>query len=185
MQFQALSIPQVLELIPARHGDHRGYFSETYNKQNLQNIGIDAEFVQDNHSLSAEKGTLRGLHFQAPPFAQGKLVRVVAGSILDVAVDIRVGSPTYGSWVSLEVSADKGNQIWVPEGFAHGFLTLEPNTQVTYKVTNYYAPEHDHGIAWNDEDLGVDWRVSLDAVVLSEKDTNLPKFADSPQYFTA
>lgn len=173
-----LDIPEVKILAPRKFGDERGFFSETYNKRTLTSLGIDIEFVQDNHSFSAAKGTVRGLHFQTPPFAQDKLVRVIRGSIFDVAVDIRKDSPTYGQWVSAIVSAEAWNQILVPAGFAHGVCTLEPNTELIYKVSNYYAPDHDHGLLWNDPNLGIEWPVAPDEAILSEKDQQLPKLAD-------
>ena len=145
MQIHPTSISAVLVLTPRKHGDHRGFFSEVYRKELLSKQGIDVEFVQDNHSLSAEKGTVRGLHFQAPPFAQDKLVRVVRGAVFDVAVDIRPDSPTYGRHVGVVLSAEAWNQVYVPIGFAHGFMTLEPDTEVVYKVSDYYAPDHERG----------------------------------------
>lgn len=166
------AIPDVIILTPRRFGDHRGFFSETYNHRALAEAGINAEFVQDNHSLSAETGTLRGLHFQHAPMAQDKLVRVTRGAILDVAVDIRTDSPTYAKHVAVTLSAENWSQLWVPKGFAHGFVTLEPGTEVVYKVTEYYSPEHDAGIAWDDPTLGIEWGV--DSPVLSEKDARHP-----------
>lgn len=161
-----------------KFGDHRGFFSETYNKQTFATAGINLDFVQDNHSRSADVGTIRGLHFQTPPFAQDKLVRVVRGRILDVAVDLRRSSPSFGQWASFEISAQDWNQILVPIGFAHGFCTLEPDTEVVYKVTNYYSPAHDHGILWNDPDLGIDWPVKPENAVLSDKDLKQPRLKD-------
>ena len=157
LEIQSLGIPAVKILRPAKFGDARGFFSETYSKRSLDEAGLDLAFVQDNHAFSAEKNTVRGLHFQTPPFAQDKLVRVVRGSILDVAVDLRTGSPTYGQHVSAVISASEWNQILVPIGFAHGLVTLEPDTEVLYKVTNYYSPENDKGLLWNDPELGIDW----------------------------
>lgn len=183
MDVTATLIPDVKVLTPQKWGDDRGFFSEVYNKQRFAEAGIDLDFVQDNHSLSVDVGVLRGLHFQLPPFAQDKLVRVVRGRILDVAVDIRRSSPTFGQHVAVEISADAFNQILVPAGFAHGFLTLEPNTEVIYKVTNYYAPECDRGIMWNDPALGIDWPVSADEVILSDKDAKQPLMADAPDLF--
>jgi dTDP-4-dehydrorhamnose 3,5-epimerase len=153
----------------------------------LAERGIDVDFVQDNHSLSRLKGTVRGLHYQAPPFAQHKLVRVVRGSVLDVAVDLRLGSPTYGAHVAAVISAEAWNQILVPIGFAHGFCTLEPDTEVIYKVTDYYSPEHDHGILWNDPELGIAWPVSEAAAVLSPRDRRLPRLKEiaSPFVYAA
>ena len=146
----------VLEIVPARHGDARGFFSETWNRQTLAKAGIDFDFVQDNHSLSVDAGTLRGLHFQAPPRAQAKLIRVARGRILDIAVDIRRSSSTYGRHVAVELSAENGFQLFVPVGFAHGFCTLEPDTEILYKVSAYYSAAHDHGVAFDDPALGID-----------------------------
>ena len=177
-------IPDVKILEPKKHGDNRGFFSEIYSRKALRDLaGIDIEFVQDNHSLSAEKGVLRGLHYQMPPMAQDKLIRVVRGAVLDVAVDIRRGSPTFGRHVSAVISAENWRQIFVPIGFAHGFVTLESNTEVVYKVSNYYSPAHDRGILWNDPALGIDWGVSPAEAVLSEKDRKNPKLADARDLF--
>ena len=183
MEIERLAIPEVVLITPKRFGDRRGFFSETYNRAALAGHGITLEFVQDNHSLSAEPGTLRGLHFQTPPFAQDKLVRVTRGAVLDVAVDIRVGSPSYGRHVSVVLSAENWRQILVPKGFAHGFCTLEPGSEVLYKVSAPYAPEHDKGLAWDDPALAIDWPVEADKVVLSEKDRHHPKLADLPAAF--
>lgn len=174
MNLRETSIDGVVLLRPDKFGDHRGFFSETYNKSVLLEHGIDIDFVQDNHSLSATKWTLRGLHFQAPPYAQDKLVRVLRGAILDVAVDLRAGSPTYGQHVIEEVTEDQWNQILVPRGFAHGFITTTENTEVAYKVSNYYAASHDFGIKWDDPELGIDWGVSEDQVTISDKDMAQP-----------
>ena len=149
----------------------------------LRQHGIDAAFVQENHSLSVDRGVVRGLHFQSPPAGQAKLVRVGAGSILDVAVDIRRGSPSYGRHVAVVLSAAEGNQLFVPEGFAHGFCTLEPNTEVIYKVNRYYSREHDLGLAWNDPELGIAWPVSEGDALLSDKDRRQPALAELPAYF--
>jgi dTDP-4-dehydrorhamnose 3,5-epimerase len=178
-----LALCGVYEIVPARHGDARGFFSETWSAQALAAQGIEIAFVQDNHSLSAEVGVLRGLHYQAPPAAQVKLVRVVRGSIYDVAVDIRHGSPTFGRWVGLTVSAEAWNQILVPEGFAHGFVTLEPNTEVVYKVSAPYSPEHDGGIRWDDPAIGVEWPLGGRTAILSAKDQAAPLLADAPAAF--
>lgn len=183
MQITQLAIEAVKLIVPKRFGDNRGFFSETYNARTLADAGITDAFVQDNHSLSAEVGTIRGLHFQKPPYAQGKLVRVVRGSILDVAVDLRTGSPTYGQHVSAELSAENWAQLFVPVGFAHAFCTLEPNTEVIYKVTDYYAPEADAGVLWSDPDLAINWPVSPDKAVLSEKDQKLPRLKDLGRVF--
>ncbi len=174
---QTTSIPDVKILTPRRHGDARGYFSESYNRRALADAGIDIDFVQDNESLSAEAGTIRGLHFQAPPFEQTKLVRVLTGAILDVALDLRAGSPTYGQHVAVRLSAEEGNQLLIPAGFAHGFCTLAPDTRVFYKVDQYYSAAHDAGLLWNDPDIGIEWPVSSGSAVLSEKDGKLPAFA--------
>lgn len=172
MDVKELELSGLLLITPKRLGDHRGFFSETFRKDALAAAGFTAEFVQDNQSLSVETGVLRGLHFQTPPFAQDKLVRVLRGRILDVAVDIRKGSPTFGRHVAVELSADNWQQLLVPKGFAHGFCTLEPNTEVAYKVSNYYAPQCDKGLLWNDPALGIDWPVT--DPILSDKDTRHP-----------
>ena len=178
MEVEELSIPDVKILRPTRHGDHRGFFSEVYNKKTLVTAGIDIDFVQDNHSLSAERGTVRGLHFQTPPFAQHKLVRVVRGSVFDVAVDLRRGSPSFGKHATAVLSAEAWNQIFVPIGFAHGFMTLEPDTEVIYKVSNYYAPDHDKGILWNDPALAIAWPIDDREAILSDKDRKQPRLAE-------
>ena len=178
MQIDEFGISGVKLLVPRKHGDHRGFFSEAYNKQVLSDAGIGIEFVQDNHSLSAEKGTVRGLHFQTPPFAQDKLVRVVHGSVFDVAVDLRRSSPTYGEHVSVVLSDKAWNQILVPIGFAHSFMTLEPDTEVIYKVSNYYAPDYDKGLLWNDPALGIPWPLPEVEAILSDKDRRQPRFAE-------
>lgn len=183
MDVQRLAIPDVLVIRPKKFGDARGFFSETWNRKAFAEAGIALDFVQDNHAHSAEKGTVRGLHFQTAPFAQDKLVRVVRGAILDVAVDIRTGSPTFGQHVAVEISADAWNQILVPVGFAHGYCTLTPDTEIIYKVTNLYSPQHDRGIAWDDPALGIDWPVAPDAAILSDKDRRQPKLADLPPVF--
>jgi dTDP-4-dehydrorhamnose 3,5-epimerase len=172
----ALEIPDVKVLRPPRFGDARGFFSEIYNRKTLTAAGIATEFVQDNCSFSATVGTIRGLHFQFPPMAQAKLVMVLKGRVLDVAVDCRTGSPSYGRHVRVELDSATGNQVFVPVGFAHGFCTLEPDTLVLYKVTAHYAPEADSGILWNDPDLGIEWPVTPDKAVVSDKDRKLPSF---------
>lgn len=178
LEVRALDLPGVLEIVPRRYGDHRGFFTETYKRSVWEKAGIADTFVQDNASFSSERLTLRGLHFQTPPCAQAKLVRVVRGRIWDVAVDIRAGSPTFGRWAAVEVSAQKGNQIYIPVGFAHGLLTLEPETEVAYKVTAEYSAAHDTGVAWDDPDIGVAWPLAGATPVLSAKDRTLPKLAD-------
>lgn len=169
-------------LEPVVHGDHRGFFVESYNKATFQQLGIDIDFVQDNHSLSATPGTLRGMHYQLEPKAQTKLVRATRGAIYDVIVDIRKGSPTYGKWQGFVLSAENKRQLLVPKGFAHGFCTITPDAEVQYKVDELYSPEHDAGIAWDDETLAIDWPMSN--VVLSDKDSKLPKLAYAQNNFT-
>jgi len=176
-------IPDVKVIVPRIYRDDRGFFSETYNKTELTAMGVNLEFVQDNHSLSVGRWVVRGLHFQIPPFAQDKLVRVIRGSVFDVAVDIRHGSPTYGKHVARVISAADWNQFLIPAGFAHGFCTLESNTEVIYKVTNYYSPEYDRGVLWNDPDLGIAWPVNEGEAILSNKDRNLPRFSELLDYF--
>lgn len=179
MEVRPLGLNGVFEIIPRKFDDDRGFFSETYKVKALAEAGIDLNFVQDNHSYSAAKGVVRGLHYQLPPFAQDKLVRVIRGAILDVAVDIRKSSPTFGNWVSLEVSAEKWNQILVPKGFAHGFITLTEDTEVIYKVTDYYAPEHDRSIRFDDPAIGIEWPIPSSGVQLSDKDQKAPLLADA------
>lgn len=169
-EFRRLGLEGVIEILPDKFGDDRGFFSETYNSSTFADAGIDLNFVQDNHSYSAEKGVLRGMHFQMPPFAQDKLVRVTRGSVFDVVVDIRKGSPTYAKWVGVEISAQKWNQLLVPKGFAHGFVTLEPDTEFLYKVSNFYSRECDRSIRFDDPEIGIDWPVDVSQVVLSDKD---------------
>lgn len=183
MEIIETEIPDVKIFRPTKHGDHRGFFSETYNKKALAEAGIELDFVQDNHSFSAEKGIIRGLHYQTPPFAQDKLVRVIRGSVLDVAVDMRKDSPTFGKHITAVISADEWNQILVPIGFAHGICMLEPDTEVIYKVTNYYAPDHDKGVRWNDPELGIEWPVSEEEAILSDKDKLQPYFSEIKEFF--
>lgn len=180
IEIQSLAIPEVKLIVPPKFGDHRGFFSETWSKKVLREANLDLDFVQDNHSFSTSKGTVRGLHFQNPPRAQAKLVRVVHGAVFDVAVDIRANSPTYGQHVSAIISAETWSQLLVPVGFAHGFMTLEENTEVLYKVTDYYAPECDNGILWSDPDLQIDWPLPLASVVHSDKDGRHPRLRDVP-----
>lgn len=179
MQIEALAIPDVKLLTPRIFRDERGFFSETWNARLLAAHGIAAEFVQDNHALSRTHGTLRGLHFQRAPMAQDKLVRVTRGSIVDVAVDIRPGSPTFGRHVMARLSAENWTQIWVPKGFAHGYLTLEPDTEVIYKVTAYYSPADDAGIRWNDPALAIAWPIEASQAILSDKDRQLPMLTET------
>jgi dTDP-4-dehydrorhamnose 3,5-epimerase len=172
----SLALPEVLVIAPRRIADPRGYFVETYHATDFAELGIHCVFVQDNQSSSPATGTVRGLHFQNPPKSQAKLVRVLRGRIFDVTVDIRRGSASYGRWCSATISADGGEQVFVPHGFAHGFSTLEPNTDVAYKVDNYYAPECDAGILWNDPTLEIVWPIAAGKAVVSEKDARLPRF---------
>ena len=183
MHFEDTLIPAVKIVTPKRHGDARGFFSEVYNAATWAAAGHDLTFVQDNHSLSAPVGTLRGLHFQTAPFAQDKLVRVVHGRILDVAVDIRRSSATFGQHVAVELSAENWRQLLVPIGFAHAFVTLEPDTQVLYKVTNLYSAANDRGLAWDDPDLGIAWPLPAGGPLLSEKDTRWPRLRDLADTF--
>lgn len=183
MQFEDTSIPAVKIVTPKKYGDARGFFSEVYKESDWDAVGLRHKFVQDNHSMSAPVGTLRGLHFQTAPFAQGKLVRVVRGRILDVAVDIRRSSPTFGRHVAVELSAENWRQLWVPIGFAHGFVTLEPDTEVLYKVTALYSPANDRGLAWDDAALGIDWPLPPEGPVLSEKDRKWPVLSDLADAF--
>jgi dTDP-4-dehydrorhamnose 3,5-epimerase len=176
MDIKTTELPGVLVLKPRRFADPRGYFVETYNAQRFRQCGIVVPFVQDNQSFSICKGTIRGLHFQLPPAAQAKLVRVLRGRIFDVAVDLRLGSPTYGQWIAEEISAEGGEQIFVPHGFAHGFCTLEPNTEVAYQVDSYYAPASESGIIWDDPSLNILWPVAPNEAILSDKDRQLGTF---------
>lgn len=176
--FEPLAIPAVVLIRPKKFGDARGYFMETWSREAFATAGIDAVFVQDNQSLSAVRGVVRGLHFQGPPAPQAKLVRVLKGAIFDVAVDIRRGSPTYGKWCAATLTADGAEQLFVPRGFAHGFCTLEPDTEVSYKVDGPYAPETEGGLIWNDPGLAIDWPIARTEVQLSGKDAILPGFAD-------
>lgn len=176
--FTRLAIPDVVLVQPVRHGDARGYFCETYKKPQFDAFGLDLAFVQDNESLSREVGVVRGLHFQTPPMAQAKLVRAVRGAIFDVAVDIRRGSPSFGKWVAATLTAEKGEQLFIPHGFAHGFCTLEPDTLIAYKVDAPYARENDAGIAWDDPALAIDWPVGPGGAVLSDKDRVQPRLRD-------
>ena len=175
--FGMMFVPVLLISRP-RFEDDRGWFSETYHRAKFAEAGVPDDFCQDNHSLSRPAGTIRGLHFQAPPHAQAKLVRCVRGSIWDVAVDIRKGSPTFGQWQAAELSAANGDQFYVPTGFAHGFVTLEPDTEVIYKVSAFYAPESDAGIRWDDPDIALPWPLPVSGPVLSGKDEALPRLRD-------
>ncbi|MFN3583718.1 dTDP-4-dehydrorhamnose 3,5-epimerase [Phenylobacterium sp.] len=172
-----LALPDVLLITPKRHGDARGWFAETWSRKAMSAAGVEADFVQDNQAFNARKGTLRGLHFQTAPHAQGKLVRVLKGAIFDVAVDVRPGSPTFGQWVGATLTAEAGEQIWVPRGFAHGYCTLTDGVELFYKVDGPYAPDCEGGIAWNDPDLAIDWPLDGEPV-LSDKDQKLPRLKD-------
>ena len=175
---QSLAIPAVKLIASIRHTDERGSFCETWNRRDLEGTGIASDFVQDNHVASDAAGTIRGLHYQSVPYAQGKLLRVVRGRIFDVAVDLRSGSDTCGQWVGKELDCTTGEQIWIPPGFAHGYCTLEPRTAVIYKVDAYYHPAAEGGIRWDDPDLGIDWPALAADPVVSPKDQTLPAFAD-------
>ena len=178
MKIEDTAIAGLKIVTPKKIGDHRGFFSETYSRKAWSEAGLDYDFVQDNHAYSAALGVIRGLHFQTAPFGQDKLVRVTRGRVLDVAVDLRRGSPTYGRHVAVELSAANGRQLLLPIGFAHGFCTLEPDCEVLYKVTNVYSPAHDKGLAFDDSALGIDWGIDLKKAVLSEKDRRHPRLAD-------
>jgi dTDP-4-dehydrorhamnose 3,5-epimerase len=178
MQLERLQIRDLLLVLPTKHVDQRGFFSETFRVDSFAQKGVKLAFVQENHVYSAQKGVLRGLHFQLAPRAQGKLVRCTRGAIFDVAVDIRDGSPTYGQHVGRLLSATNWHQLWVPPGFAHGYVTLESDCEVIYKVTDYYAPECDRGVAWNDPALAIEWSLRHAEIILSEKDRKQPLLAE-------
>ncbi|MFD1329675.1 dTDP-4-dehydrorhamnose 3,5-epimerase [Mycoplana ramosa] len=177
LEIRPLALDGLLEIRPRKFGDDRGFFSETWNAQKLSDLGIDLQFMQDNHSYSAARGIVRGLHYQLSPYAQDKLIRVVRGAIFDVAVDVRKGSPTFGKWCGIRISAADWNQLLMPKGFAHGYLTLEPETEVIYKVTNPYSPSHERTIRYDDEDIGIEWPLPASQVQLSEKDRSAPPLA--------
>lgn len=183
MQVTSLAIDVVKLIVPRKFSDARGYFVETWNRKTLTEAGVDIDFVQDNASLSREPGTVRGLHFQTPPAAQAKLVRVVRGSVFDVAVDLRRASPTFGRYVSAILTAEGGEQLFVPVGFAHGFCTLEPDTEIAYKVSSFYSGGNDAGIAWDDPEIGIDWPHDGREPILSDKDRRLPKLAEADPLF--
>lgn len=182
MEIKQTALPGVLILTPQRHGDARGFFSESWNRARMEAAGLHYDFVQDNHSLSQATGTLRGLHYQAPPHAQAKLVRCGRGALWDVAVDFRAGSPTYGHWIGVDLTFENGRQLLIPAGFLHGFVTRAPDTEIIYKCTDTYAPDCDGAVAWDDPDLAIDWGV--DAPVLSAKDAAAPKLGDVTSPFT-
>lgn len=178
MEFQRLEIPDVVLISPKKIGDRRGYFMESFRQDRFRSEVGEVEFVQENRSFSSSAGTIRGLHFQTPPKAQGKLVSCAMGELLDVAVDIRKGSPTFGRHVFAKLTADGGEQLWVPPGFAHGFCTLTTDVIISYKVTDYYSPDHDRGLLWCDEALGIDWPVNAGTEILSDKDKVQPRLCD-------
>lgn len=178
LEISETALPEVKRIRPARFADNRGFFSETWNAERMREAGLEHDFVQDNHSFSAHKGTVRGLHYQAPPKAQAKLVRVARGAILDVAVDVRRSSPNYGRFVIEELSAENGVQLLIPRGFLHGFVTLVAETDVLYKVDAPYAPELDGAVRFDDPELGIDWGIAPETALLSEKDARAPSFRD-------
>jgi dTDP-4-dehydrorhamnose 3,5-epimerase len=181
---EPLALGGVVLIRPRKFPDSRGHFLETYNARSFAEAGIETRFVQDNQSLSVQRGTIRGLHFQTPPNPQAKLVRVLKGAVFDVAVDLRAGSPTYGRWCGATLTADGAEQLFVPRGFAHGFCTLEPDTEVAYKVDGFYAPTSDAGLRWNDPTINVAWPIAPDEAVLSDKDSKLPYLAAFTTPFT-
>lgn len=185
MEFIAHPLPGIVEIIPKRWQDERGYFAETFREDLFVQHCGPIRFVQDNESLSMRAGTVRGLHFQTPSFEQGKLVRCTAGRLFDVMVDIRHGSPSFGQWFALELSAATGNQVWIPAGFAHGFCALEPETVISYKVTNFYSRDHDAGLAWDDAEIGIVWPQIASADTLSPKDKVQPRLAELPPLFSS
>ena len=178
MEIEQTPLRDLLILTPKRFGDNRGFFCESWNRNTFAQHGLEFDFVQDNHSLSQRTGTLRGLHYQTPPHAQDKLVRCGRGRLFDVAVDIRKGSPTFGKWFGVELSFENGKQLLVPKGFLHGFISLEPDTEIVYKCTDFYAPDCDAAIRWDDPLIGVDWPTGNSQPILSEKDINAPHLAD-------
>lgn len=178
LEIEKTGLPGVVVFTPKRFGDHRGFFAETWNAQRMAEKGYALDFVQDNHSISAQANTVRGLHYQAPPRAQDKLVRCGRGALYDVAVDIRSGSPTFGKWVGVELTPENGKQLLVPKGFLHGFVTRVPDTEIIYKCTDYYAPECDGGVRFDDPDIGIDWGLGPASIVLSDKDENAPYMKD-------
>lgn len=184
MDVRTFEVEGPLEIIPRKIEDSRGYFSEIFRRDTFADHAPRVEFVQDNQSLSVKTGTIRGIHFQSHPAAQGKLVRCLAGRLLDVAVDLRADSPTYGRWISVVLSPERNNQLWVPVGFGHAFCTLEPNSVISYRVTSYYSPENDKGVAWDDPEIGVHWPDVADPESLSAKDRAQPRLDELPAYFS-
>jgi len=183
MDIRPTAFPDVRLIVPARNEDGRGFLSEIYKRNELEAAGLFLDFVQENHLMSERAGTVRGLHFQAPPSAQDKLVRVVHGRIFDVALDLRGSSPTFGRHTFAELSAKNGHQLLIPKGFAHGFCTLEPHTEVVYKATDYYSPERSHGVLWNDPSLGIEWPVDATSAVMSDADRARPRLVELPVFF--
>lgn len=184
MQFRTFELSGPLEIIPTRYVDERGYFAEIFRADHFAAHAGTIDIVQENQSFNARTGTIRGIHYQTAPFAQGKLVRCLTGAIYDVAVDLRIDSPSYGAWIAAELSGDRGNQLWVPPGFGHAFCTLEPDTTVCYKVDAYYSPAHDGGLLWNDEAIGIVWPEVADPATLSRKDKDQPRLAQMPAHFS-
>jgi dTDP-4-dehydrorhamnose 3,5-epimerase len=184
MDLRTFDIEGPIEIRPRRIADERGYFSEIFRLNIFTEHAGTVDFVQDNQSLSVRAGTIRGLHFQTKPAAQGKLVRCLAGRFMDVSVDLRSDSPTFGKWISVILSPEENNQLWVPVGFGHGFCTLEPNSIISYRVTNYYSPEHDKGVAWDDPQIAVRWPDIADLETLSAKDRTQPRLSELPAYFS-
>lgn len=184
MDVRTFEVEGPLEIIPRKIEDSRGYFSEIFRLDTFASHARSVEFVQDNQSLSVKTGTIRGIHFQSHPAAQGKLVRCLAGTLFDVAVDLRRDSQTFGRWISVVLSPERNNQLWVPTGFGHGFCSLEPNSVIGYRVTSYYSPENDNGVAWDDADIGINWPDVADPETLSAKDRSQPRLADLPAYFS-
>ncbi len=184
MEFNSFGLDGPVEIVPRKIEDERGYFSETFRHASfVEQVGA-VEFVQENQSLSVRPGTIRGIHFQTDPFAQGKLVRCLAGKVMDVAVDLRRDSPDYGRWIAVTLTPQDNNQLWIPIGFGHAFCTLEPNSVISYRVTNYYSPQNDHGVAWDDPDIAIAWPSLADAGTLSVKDRTQPSLAELPTYFS-
>lgn len=183
MQIMDTALAEIKVIMAQRIGDTRGFFSEVWNARDFSLVGIDTTFVQDNHVRNPFKGTLRGLHYQVPPAAQGKLVRVTRGAIFDVAVDVRRGSASFGRQATAVLTADNWYQLWIPPGFAHGYCTLEDDTEVQYKTTDFYSPAHDHGIAWNDPALMITWPVTIETAIVSDRDRSLPRLCEQTELF--
>ncbi|HEY8591991.1 MAG TPA: dTDP-4-dehydrorhamnose 3,5-epimerase [Sphingomicrobium sp.] len=184
MEFREFDIAGPLEIRPRKIEDERGYFAEIFRLAPFVERAGAVEFVQDNQSLSVRTGTIRGIHFQSHPVPQGKLVRCLAGRLLDVAVDLRTGSPTFGRWIAVELTPEDNNQLWIPVGFGHGFCSLEPNTIIGYRCSGYYSAENDKGVAWDDPDIAIAWPEVADPDTLSAKDRTQPRLADLPAYFS-